>query len=77
MLVRFQRRAMLCLVTELDEALVDTLLPCLPLIARTHLLVVAAVRDPAVAEWAKEIPDDIEGVYRAGAAVSALARRRS
>ncbi len=47
-LARFQRRAMLCLVTELDEALVDTLLPSLPLIARTHLLVVAAVRDPAV-----------------------------
>ncbi|MGA3219302.1 MAG: DUF58 domain-containing protein [Acidimicrobiales bacterium] len=75
-LARFQRRAMLCLVTELDEALVDTLLPSLPLIARTHLLVVAAVRDPAVVRWATEAPADIESAYRAAAAVSALARRR-
>ena len=75
-LVRFQRRAMLCLLTELDEALVDTLLPALPLIARTHLLVVAAVRDPAVAEWAAAAPGDIEDAYRTAAAVSALRRRR-
>jgi uncharacterized protein (DUF58 family) len=75
-LARFQRRAMLCLVTELDEALADTLLPSLPLIARTHLLVVAAVRDPSVVRWAGEIPADIEGTYRSAAAISALARRR-
>ncbi len=75
-LARFQRRAMLCLVTELDEALVDTLLPSLPLIARTHLLVVAAVRDPAVVRWANEVPADIEATYRSAAAISAIARRR-
>ncbi len=75
-LARFQRRAMLCLVTELDEALVDTLLPSLPLIARTHLLVVAAVRDPAVVGWARQVPADIEATYRAAAAISAIARRR-
>jgi uncharacterized protein (DUF58 family) len=75
-LARFQRRAMLCLVTELDEALVDTLLPSLPLIARTHLLVVAAVQDPAVVRWASEVPADIEATYRGAAAISALARRR-
>jgi uncharacterized protein (DUF58 family) len=74
-LVRFQRRAMLCLLTELDEALVDTLLPALPLVARTHLLLVAAVRDPAVNRWAAEVPGGIEEAYRAGAAVSALRRR--
>jgi len=74
-LVRFQRRAMLCLFTELDEALVDTLVPALPLIARTHLLVVAAVRDPAVAQWAVAMPSDIEGAYRTGAALAALRRR--
>jgi uncharacterized protein (DUF58 family) len=75
-LARFQRRALLCLATELDEALVDTLLPSLSLIARTHLLVVAAVRDPAVVRWASEPPLDIEGAYRSAAAISALARRR-
>jgi uncharacterized protein (DUF58 family) len=75
-LVRFQRRAMLCLFTELEEGLVDTLLPSLPLIARTHLLVVAAVRDPAVANWAMEMPTDIEDAYRTAAAVAALRRRQ-
>jgi uncharacterized protein (DUF58 family) len=74
-LTRFQRRAMLCLLTELDEALVDTLLPALPLVARTHLLVVAAVRDPAVTRWAAEVPGGAEEAYRTAAAVSALRRR--
>jgi uncharacterized protein (DUF58 family) len=74
-LVRFQRRAMLCLLTELDEALLDTLLPSLPLIARTHLLVVAAVSDPDVLAWAGSVPLGTRGSYRAAAAVSALRRR--
>jgi uncharacterized protein (DUF58 family) len=73
---RFQRRAMLCLLTELDEALLDTLLPTLPLIARTHLVMVGSVRDPAVATWASQPPDDVEGAYRGAAAVGALGRRR-
>jgi uncharacterized protein (DUF58 family) len=73
---RFQRRAMLCLLTELDEALLDTLLPTLPLIARTHLVLVGSVRDPAVAMWASRPPDDIEEAYRGVAALSALGRRR-
>jgi uncharacterized protein (DUF58 family) len=73
---RFQRRAMLCMFTELDEALVDTLLPSLSLIARTHLLIVGAVRDPAVVAWAEDVPWDAEGAYRGAAALSALRRRR-
>jgi uncharacterized protein (DUF58 family) len=73
---RFQRRAMLCLLTELDEALLDTLLPTLPLIARTHLVMVGSVRDPAVATWASRPPDDIDEAYRGVAALGALARRR-
>jgi uncharacterized protein (DUF58 family) len=75
-LARFQRRAMLCLLTELDEALLDTLLPSLPIIARTHLLVVAAVRDPAVAEWSTAVPANVEDAYRTAAAVAALRRRQ-
>jgi uncharacterized protein (DUF58 family) len=73
---RFQRRAMLCLFTELDEALLDTLLPALQLMTKTHLVVVGAVRDPAVAGWAGQSPADIEDAYRSAAAISALARRR-
>ncbi|HYA45624.1 MAG TPA: DUF58 domain-containing protein [Acidimicrobiales bacterium] len=75
-LARFQRRAMLCLLTELDEAIVDTLVPSLPMIARTHLLVVGAVRDPAVAAWAASMPEEMESAYRGAAAAAALARRR-
>ena len=67
---------MLCLLTELDEALVDTLLPSLPLISRTHLLVVAAVRDPDVMAWAAQSPEHVEDAYQIAAAVSALHRRR-
>ena len=75
-LARFQRRAMLCLLTELNEALVDTLLPALSLIARTHLVIVGAVRDPAVVTWAEAFPEEMEAVYRGAAAVAALQRRR-
>jgi len=75
-LARFQRRAMLCLLTELDEALLDTLLPTLPLIARTHLLMVGSVRDPAVARWASEPAGGIDEAYRGAAALGALGRRR-
>jgi uncharacterized protein (DUF58 family) len=67
---------MLCLFTELEEGLVDTLLPSLPLIARTHLLFVAAVCDPAVANWATGMPTDIEDAYRTAAAVAAIRRRQ-
>jgi len=75
-LSRFQRRAMLCLLTELDEALLGALLPSLALIASTHLLVVGALPDPAVVGWANTAPADLEATYRSAAAVAALARRR-
>ncbi|MDP9073021.1 MAG: DUF58 domain-containing protein, partial [Actinomycetota bacterium] len=46
-LTRFHRRALLVVLTELaNQALGDTLVPALPLILRSHLVVVASVRDP-------------------------------
>ena len=46
-LVRFRRRALLVVLTELaDQAVAETLLPALPLIARSHLVVIGAVQDP-------------------------------
>ncbi|HWC40618.1 MAG TPA: DUF58 domain-containing protein, partial [Actinomycetota bacterium] len=48
-LTRFRRRAMLVVLTELaEQAVAETLLPALPLIARDHLVVVASVADPEV-----------------------------
>ena len=80
---RFRRRTMLVLLTDLvDQAVEASLMPALPLITRTHLVVVAGVRDPQVEAWAAgtapvdELDDPAEVVYRQAAAVAALSERR-
>ncbi|HWB72443.1 MAG TPA: DUF58 domain-containing protein [Egibacteraceae bacterium] len=74
---RFRRRALLVLFTELaEQAAAETLLPALPLVARSHIVLVAAVRDPAVARWARALPTEAATAYRKAAAVQALAERR-
>lgn len=76
-LARFPRRSLVVLCTELaDEALADTLLPALPLVLRDHLVVVAAVTDPAVSAWATGPPGTSSDAYRRAAAIAALDRRR-
>jgi uncharacterized protein (DUF58 family) len=76
-LARFRRRALLVILTELaEQAMTDTVLPALPLIARDHVVVVAAVRDPEVELWAEAAPEDASGAYRKAAAVAALEERR-
>ena len=74
--VRFRRRAMLVLITELNEqAAEEYLVPALPLIARRHLIVVGAVRDPEVEAWAIAPAPDPESAFRRSAAIGALAER--
>jgi uncharacterized protein (DUF58 family) len=76
-LVRFHRRALLVLLTELaDQALADTLLPALPFILRSHLVVVASVRDPDLVRWASSPAPDAASAYRKAAAQAALEDRR-
>jgi uncharacterized protein (DUF58 family) len=76
-LARFRRRALLVILTELaQEAVAETLLPALPLLARDHLVVVASVADPQVDAWARASPGDVGVAYRKAAAVAALAERR-
>lgn len=76
-LSRFHRRALLVVLTELaDQTLGDTLIPALPLILRSHLVVVASVRDPDLLRWASASPVDAAAAYRKAAAVSALEDRR-
>ena len=76
-LARFRRRAMLVVLTELaEQAVAETLLPALPLIARDHLVVVASVADPEVRGWASATPVEPAAAYRKAAAVAALADRR-
>jgi uncharacterized protein (DUF58 family) len=74
--VRFRRRAMLVLLTELNEqAAEEFLVPALPLIARSHLIVVGAVRDPEIERWASAETTDAESAFRRAAAIDALAER--
>jgi len=76
-LVRFRRRALLVVFTELaEQAVADTLLPALPLVARDHLVVLAGVQDPAVVALAASAPDDAAGAYAKAAAVASLEERR-
>jgi uncharacterized protein (DUF58 family) len=75
-LARFRRRALLVVLTELVEAAVrEYLLPSLPLISRSHIVLVGSVRDPEVVQWAEAVPDEPSAVYRKAAAVSALDER--
>jgi uncharacterized protein (DUF58 family) len=76
-LSRFRRRTMLVVLTELaEQAVLQSLVPALPLIARDHLVVVASVTDPEVHEWATATPLEPGAVYRKAAATAALADRR-
>jgi uncharacterized protein (DUF58 family) len=75
-LARFRRRALLVILTELVEAAVrEYLLPALPLIARSHVVVMGSVRDPEVVAWAGAVPEDPRDTYRKAAAVAALDER--
>jgi len=73
---RFRRRAMLVVLTDLVVQAVDeSLIPALPLISRTHLVLVGAVRDPEVEAWAAATPIDAEEAHRRAAAIASLAER--
>jgi uncharacterized protein (DUF58 family) len=76
-LARVRRRALVCLLTELaDGSLSETLLPALPLLSRTHLVLIGSVRDPELQRWSASVPDDVEQAYRKAAAARALESRR-
>ncbi len=76
-LLRFSRRTLLIIHTELIEQTVEEfLLPALPLLTRHHVVIVASVRDPQVERWADETPLDEAGVHRQAAARASLAERR-
>ena len=75
-LTRFRRRTLLILLTELaDQALVEVLFGDLPLILRRHLVVIGAVRDPQLQQWAGSVPTEAGTAYRKAAAVGALDQR--
>ncbi len=72
----FRRRTMIVVHTELIEAVAkEFLLPALPLISRSHIVVIATVRDPLVEHWASMPVSDSETAYRQSSATKALAER--
>jgi uncharacterized protein (DUF58 family) len=76
-LTRWRRRALLVILTELaDQAVADTLLPALPLIVRRHLVLIGAVRDPDLINWAEGRPGDASMAFRQAAATAALNDRQ-
>jgi uncharacterized protein (DUF58 family) len=76
-IVRFRRRALLVLLTELNEqAAEEYLVPALPLVARSHVIVVGAVRDPEVDRWATDAAVEPEDAYRRAAAIAAIDERK-
>lgn len=77
---RFRRRSLFVIFTDLVESVVtDSLLPALTSLTRTHLVMLAAVRDPDVAAWASTGRHAaVDESYRSAAAVAALdARERT
>jgi uncharacterized protein (DUF58 family) len=73
---RFRRRALLVVLTDLvDQAMAEFLLPALPLIVRSHVVLVGAVRDPEVAGWVTAPARDADEAYRKVAAVAAVEER--
>ncbi len=75
-LARQRRRALLVLMTDLEEQAVrEYLLPALPLLVRTHVVVVASVADPDVRYWAGQPVVDDETLYLRAAAIEEMDRR--
>lgn len=74
---RFRRRSLFIVLTDLVEAAVEqALLPAMPIITRRHLVVVAAVQDPAVKGWAAGGPHQwASEAFREAAAVNVLHQR--
>jgi uncharacterized protein (DUF58 family) len=75
---RFRRRSLFVVLTDLVESAVEeSILPALAILSRRHLVVVAAVQDPLVQQWAAgghhEAPSE---VFRQAAAISMLQQRR-
>ncbi len=75
---RFRRRSMYVVLTDLVESAVEeAILPALPILARRHLVVVAAVQDPLVHQWsAGGHHSATSETFRQAAAVAQVQKRR-
>lgn len=75
-LERHRRRSLLVVLTELtDERAMEPLFEALLTLRARHLVVVAAVQDPEIADVARSTPGDAEAAYEKAAAAESLAAR--
>lgn len=75
-LTRFRRRSLIVLLTDLvEQAVGESLLPALPALSRSHLLLVGAIQDPEVRAWAEADVTDEDGAYLQAAAARTLRAR--
>jgi uncharacterized protein (DUF58 family) len=74
---RFRRRSLFIVLTDLVESAVEqALLPALPILTRRHLVVVAAVQDPALNAWAAGgVQRWASEAYREAAAANVVQQR--
>ena len=77
LVARFRRRSLVVVMTDLSEAVtMARLAPPLQLALRRHLVIVAAVSDPTLNEWADDNAADHDALYRKAAASRLLERRQ-
>lgn len=77
-LARYKRRSLLVLLSELGEGVIEeSLVPALPLLIRTHVVVIAAVKDPDLVYWTTTTTADDEGGFLRASAITALAKREA
>lgn len=76
LMARHRRRALLILLTELvEESAMEPLFEALPVLLRSHLVVIGAVRDPRTEALARAVPASSEEAFLKAAAAGALADR--
>lgn len=74
---RFRRRSLLIILTDLNEqAIRASMVGALTMVLRTHVVVVAAVTDPQVQQWANSSVVDSEQAFRKVAASDDLQARQ-
>jgi len=74
---RFRRRSLYVVLTDLVESAVEqAILPAMPILCRRHLVVVAAVQDPEMQQWATPTAGaPASEAFRQAAAISLLQQR--
>lgn len=76
LVARQRRRGLLVVLTDLSsDALVDTLVPALPVLLSRHLVIIGAVDDPQVGHWVTRPGTGVDDAWLAAGAATLLRTR--